>query len=464
MVSVSSDDAQFSALLSLNTKMQALWLCAHVDQTSFPNILKDKRTDLKKSALKNQRGPAAAELMKELWHTDYAALLDSLKTSLLTLYPVGEGVDCTQPFNILFPFSTVPSAQPDLSVIGNAPTPRVSRSNKPRKGGKVQCVPVTAVTAPLVPSCIPDLKVTESTHSQVESTTKAVPKSVAQCVKDAEKVFLFPSAAKQEYLAELTLCVVKKSLRGKFESSVESLVSQLVQKEGEGFLIARVFFDFDDAQDDANEINYKKVYIQPGVVTLPFPIQKDQPNFLKCVWLPCVSADGDVSIPCENQYQFLYPDSPHIFFHNWDAFNPNPSHLFSKQQFDNGFTFFGSVNQFVRETNKVASAKPLTPQKRRATTALSPSTKRAALKTQLLSVVDEVVQDQEGLPTTVTFLDGQGNWPLCKSKKCKVDGRYAVYGEQAKKKASLLLQMQRLQYAAYTFQQLENLVEICEQA
>ena len=66
MVSVSSDDAQFSALLSLNTQMQALWLCAHVDQTSFPNILKDKRTDLKKSALKNQRGPAAAELMKEI--------------------------------------------------------------------------------------------------------------------------------------------------------------------------------------------------------------------------------------------------------------------------------------------------------------------------------------------------------------------------------------------------------------
>ena len=100
--------------------------------------------DLKKSALKNQRGPAAAELMKELWHTDYAALLDSLKTSLLTFYPVGKGVDCTQPFNILFPFSTVPSAQPDLGVIGNAPTPRVSRSNKPGKSGKLQCVPVTA--------------------------------------------------------------------------------------------------------------------------------------------------------------------------------------------------------------------------------------------------------------------------------------------------------------------------------
>ena len=32
------------------------------------------------------------------------------------------------------------------------------------------------------------------------------------------------------------------------------------------------------------------------------------------------------------------------------------------------------------------------------------------------------------------------------------------------KKASVLLQMQRLKYAAHTFQQLENLVEIHEQA
>ena len=39
-------------------------------------------------------------------------------------------------------------------------------------------------------------------------------------------------------------------------------VLQLVKKEGEGFLIAPVFFDFDGVQDaNANEINYNKVYI-----------------------------------------------------------------------------------------------------------------------------------------------------------------------------------------------------------
>ena len=91
-------------------------------------------------------------------------------------------------------------------------------------------------------------------------------------------------------------------------------VSQLVKKEGEGFLIARVFFDFDGVQDaNASEINYKKVYIQPGNVALP------------------------------------YPDSPHVYFHNWDAFNPNPSNLFSKQQFDNGFTSAVSVSSFMKQ-------------------------------------------------------------------------------------------------------------------
>ena len=86
-------------------------------------------------------------------------------------------------------------------------------------------------------------------------------------------------------------------------------------KEGEGFLIARVFFDFDGVQDaNANEINYKKVYIQPGNVALP------------------------------------YPDSPHVYFHNWDAFNPNPSNLFSKQQFDSAFTFSAvSVSSFMKQ-------------------------------------------------------------------------------------------------------------------
>ena len=96
---------------------------------------------------------------------------------------------------------------------------------------------------------------------------------------------------------------------------------------------------------------------------------------------------------------------------------PTRATFFSKQQFDNAFTFFGSVSQFVHETKKVVtSAKPLTLQKRRPTTALSPSTKWTALKTQLLSVVDEVVQDQEGLPATVTFLVGQGNWPFVNLK------------------------------------------------
>jgi len=114
-------------------------------------------------------------------------------------------------------------------------------------------------------------------------------------------------------MEELTLCVVKKSLRGKFESSVESLVSQLVQKEGEGFLVARVFFDFDDAQDDANEINYKKVYIQPGVVTIP---DSERPAKLfevrvatlcLCRWGRINSLRKSVPVSVSRQPPYLFP-------------------------------------------------------------------------------------------------------------------------------------------------------------
>ena len=100
-----------------------------MDPVSFPSILKEKRSDLKRSTMKNQRGQAGAELFKQLWQTDHPALLALLKSSLLTLYPVGESVDDAQPFSILFPFSALPSAQPDLCIIGKIPTPRPSRSN-----------------------------------------------------------------------------------------------------------------------------------------------------------------------------------------------------------------------------------------------------------------------------------------------------------------------------------------------
>ena len=86
----------------------------------------------------------------------------------------------------------------------------------------------------------------------------------------------------------------------------------------------------------------------------PYPVHKGQHNFLKCVWLAYthVSSDGDVTIPCEMQYQFLNENKPHIFFNTRDALNPNPSHMFSKQQFGNGFTYFGNVVDLLKRLPK----------------------------------------------------------------------------------------------------------------
>ena len=56
------------------------------------------------------------------------------------------------------------------------------------------------------------------------------------------------------------------------------------------------------------------------------------------------------------------------------------------------------------------------------------------MKSALLAIVDEVFESQDGMPMSVQFIDALGNWPLCRSKKCKELGKYAVYGEQAKKK------------------------------
>ena len=75
--------------------------------------------------------------------------------------------------------------------------------------------------------------------------------NLTQCLKDAKQVFLKPSPSKQQFLSELTLCVVQKALQGQFELTVESLVSQLVKKEGDAFLIAQVFFDY-NALEDSN--------------------------------------------------------------------------------------------------------------------------------------------------------------------------------------------------------------------
>ena len=457
LLSVSSDDATLAELIELNTNMEALWICAHEDANYFPSILKTKRTDLKKATKKHLRGTAASELLQQLW-SDHPALLASLKDSLLGAYPVVDGVDTNQPFEVLFRFSLPPSLQPDLSVIGNSPVTRSSRSQQPAKRNKglSSNSKVPATDTPALKSHTPTAIISKC-DTPAFQLNPVVPVDVAQLIKEAHRVILKPSPLKQTFLLETKLCPCFKKSKGSFESTMEKLVLQLVNKEYEGFMLARLFFDFErdgEASEDesATNINYQKVFVQPGIVTLPYPIEKGTFNCLKCVWFACISSDGDVSIPCETQYQFLSENKPFIIFNTWDAFNPNPSHMFSKQQFGNGCTYFANVDDFIAAPAQTlkSSPNPSRSLKRRkpeaaSTNSIQASTPAASqssckrsnisnMKSTLLAIVDDVVEAQDGMPMSVHFLDAQGNWPLCRSKKCKELGKYAVYGEQAKKK------------------------------
>ena len=102
----------------------------------------------------------------------------------------------------------------------------------------------------------------------------------------------------------------------------------------------------DPADIIAYDLNYGTAYIQPGVVSFPNPLQKSN-NFLKCVWYECTSCNGDIQVPPEIHLQFINPSQPYIPIHGWDECNPNPIHLFLQQQFDNGFSFFADVQQFL---------------------------------------------------------------------------------------------------------------------
>ena len=56
------------------------------------------------------------------------------------------------------------------------------------------------------------------------------------------------------------------------------------------------------------------------------------------------------------------------------------------------------------------------------------------IKKQLLPVLEVVLEQVEGIPKQVQFLDARGNWPLCKTQKCKKTGKYAVYSKEASQK------------------------------
>ena len=122
MLAVSADQKQFQLLLNLNTKMLALWICAHEDNTSCPNILKEKQKDLGKSSKKHLRGAAAAELLRTLWDLDFSELKSLLLSSLGATYALPNAENFSQ-----FTFAASPTVSANLQIIGN---PVVSKSQK----------------------------------------------------------------------------------------------------------------------------------------------------------------------------------------------------------------------------------------------------------------------------------------------------------------------------------------------
>ena len=135
-----------------------------------------------------------------------------------------------------------------------------------------------------------------------------------------------------------------------------------------------------------------------------------------------------------------------------DALNPNPCSLFSVQQFSNEFLLFPNLSYFLPESAS-SEPKPLPERiqskkqgdlfahtKRKLRSPSPPSEPKRGKKSSkdikacLLPVLSDVLESVAGVPKPVQFLDSAGNWPLCRTKKCKELGRYAAYSEQAGKK------------------------------
>ena len=166
--------------------------------------------------------------------------------------------------------------------------------------------------------------------------------NLKQLVSSTTFVYLQPNSKAQEYFLDLEFKTipVAKGTPLSFNDRVQELVNQLISNEANATLLACVLFDFNNPADIvAYDLNYGTAYVQPGIVSFPNPLQKRK-KIVKCVWYECTSPNSEVQVPHEIHMQFINPSPLYVPFHGWDECNPNPIHLFSQQQFDNGLTFF----------------------------------------------------------------------------------------------------------------------------
>ena len=195
------------------------------------------------------------------------------------------------------------------------------------------------------------------------------------------------------------------------------------------------------------------------MVTLPDPISDQYTNFLDVYWFS--AKHKDITIPYEQQLQFLALEPPHIQFHSWDALNPNPTSVFSAQAYVNGLLLFPPRSSFVDIVQSVSEAKPAAHKQtksskeverarkgsRRSPASPPPQSKKQKsedIKKQLLPVLEVLLEQVEGVPKQVHFLDSHGNWPLCRITKCKKQNKYAVYSEFSNKKPAIVVDVDRM--------------------
>ena len=432
MLHMTSDSTKLTELQSFNFKMKSLWECAHQDPSSLPNILKEKRKSVVPSSKKHLRSQAAADVLADLWDSDYGDLKSLLKDHLLVAYPLPPATDASSSFAILFNFSGPPQVCGQLEDIGNKVVPRQSRSVKGT---------ATAATEPPTDS----KKVASAQVKSGQKTPSVMPAALsdfAELVDQAEHVYMQVAPVRKTWLAAKSFASPpKKPL--KFHDLVQHMIMQLILKKADAILLGRIMFDYADPEDEDNQsISYSKAYVQPGVVTLPFDLDETGDNYLKCFWVPVSSSDGHIDIPAEISLQHVASYEPYVLSNSWDAVNPNPLALFSQQQWKRGLWFFTLPSDFGLDDQGVIPVQPpaLTEQpphtssKKRSKEISSennPKKKRTGRDTQsqLEAMKEQAMEGVEMLPRPIIFLDSNGNWPLCRTAKCKKTGKLAVYCE-----------------------------------
>ena len=94
-----------------------------------------------------------------------------------------------------------------------------------------------------------------------------------------------------------------------FKKTVQNIVAQLVKQvpgSPNAILVGKQLIPF--TKDGS--VNNSNIFIQPGVITLPFPLTEDRLNFLEVCWLESESSDGTVQVSEVIHLEYIKPLPP----------------------------------------------------------------------------------------------------------------------------------------------------------